>query len=140
MSGVLRQLGQRVRTALDSTLFRNRTNVKGTGTEWWMKGSEFRERSPGSQPAVRIPSSEGTDRIYDIKYLGRNHRANEEMNKVIQITREGGVQGDVKEEATAVKMIGSPGNNNDDVLKYDSSGLRSAMSATNEVLISFFSF
>lgn len=105
---------------------RNRISYPGVER---IKG--FRYPAPGSRGKVNVPQSESDDRLYDIKYF--DHDTRRRPQEIYSWTP------DFKRVAQAespepAKLMGSPGNKNPAVLAYDPTGLRSAMSATNQEL------
>lgn len=91
----------------------------------------FRYPAPGSREDVNVPQSESTDKLYDIKYYDRDtRRAPIPMYSWTPKSE----RVSLPPPPEPAKALGSPGNKNPAVLAYDPTGLRSAMSATNEAL------
>mmetsp|Transcript_4606 Transcript_4606/g.6058 ORF Transcript_4606/g.6058 Transcript_4606/m.6058 type:complete len:204 (-) Transcript_4606:331-942(-) len=93
----------------------------------------YRYPAPGSRAEVpRIPTVQSEDTIYDIKYFGKDvRRAPQDRVSITPgVTQPSLLEGGFpkKEEA------GSPGRPNPAVAAYDSTGLRSAMTATHEAM------
>ena len=91
-------------------------------------GGSYRYPAPGSQPQAFVPGQENDDLLYDTKYYTRDSRRHPEPAFVISGPK---TPKHFLANSEPLPLLGSPGNNNDDVLKYDPTGLRSAMSATN---------
>lgn len=102
----------------------------------------YRYPSPGSQAQPTIPSTDVPDRLYDIQYYTRDTRRAPLQHSIMQ-GNSGGALGagatgaaskalEVSDEAD----LGSPGlaSGNPAVYRYDETGLRSAMTATNPEL------
>ncbi|TFJ80786.1 hypothetical protein NSK_007963 [Nannochloropsis salina CCMP1776] len=105
---------------------RNRISYPGVER---IKG--YRYPAPGSRPKVNVPQSESDDKLYDIKYFDHDTRRRpaEVFSWSPDFKRVA-----LPDSPEPAKLMGSPGNKNPAVLAYDPTGLRSAMSATNQEL------
>jgi hypothetical protein len=92
------------------------------------EGGAYRYPAPGSRPPASVPTQSTDDLLYDIKYYTRDSRRHPEPAFVITGAK---TPKPMLANSQPTPLLGSPGNNNPDVLKYDATGLRSAMSTTN---------
>ena len=95
----------------------------------------FRYPSPGSQGPVNIPQVVSDDSIFDTKYLSRDTRRY--PREIISWTPgyKLPVESTFPDAEPGGKALGAPGTfGNPAVKKYDETGLRSAMTATNPEL------
>ena len=107
-----------------SIKFYLKANAKSAG-----HGGSYRYPAPGSQPQAFVPGQENDDLLYDTKYYTRDSRRHPEPAFVISGPK---TPKPFIANSEPLPLLGSPGNNNPDVLKYDPTGLRSAMSTTND--------
>jgi len=84
----------------------------------------YRYPAPGSRTGARVPIRESEEDVYDIKHYSRDPRN-------VKPDEETFINSAAKPSLFSPKVaqIGSPGNKNPAVLRYDPSGLRSSMSA-----------
>lgn len=84
----------------------------------------YRYPAPGSRTGARVPIRDSKDDVYDIKHYSRDPRN-------VKPDEETFINSATKPSllAPVVPQIGSPGNKNPAVLRYDPSGLRSSMTA-----------
>jgi len=84
----------------------------------------YRYPAPGSRTGARVPVRDSAEEVYDIKHYSRDPRN-------VKPDEETFINSAAKPVllAPSVPKIGSPGNKNPAVLRYDPSGLRSSMSA-----------
>ena len=108
-----------------STPFYLAANKKAAGSP---EGGAYRYPAPGSRPQGNVPTQSTDDLLYDIKYYTRDSRRHPKPAFVITGPK---TEKPMLANSAPLPLLGSPGNNNDDVLKYDSTGLRSAMSANH---------
>ncbi|CAM9358617.1 unnamed protein product [Ectocarpus sp. 8 AP-2014] len=101
--------------------------------------NEYRTPAPNSQPQANVPVSDNPDLQYDIGYFKRDtRRAPRQIHSYVAPS----IRMLADERVKALELISnelgpedpapSQGNKNPAVLKYDPTGLRSTMSATNE--------
>ena len=130
-------------------------NEKGTTTDYVNAtrsqnggyGAGYRYPAPGSRPTANIPEHASDDSLYDTSHYTRN-TAKWPMPKVtLQAGTQVALAGEAAKHAALTAAHGdeaamlaaevevnrgSPGNKNPGIMRYDPSGLRSAMSTTNE--------
>lgn len=95
------------------------TNVSGVER---IKGYRF--PAPGSRSGARVPVRDSLEDVYDVKHYSRDPRN-------VKPDQETFINSAAKPTllAPSIPKIGSPGNKNPAVLRYDPSGLRSSMTA-----------
>jgi len=103
----------------------------------------YRYPAPGSRPVARIPAHPSADHVFDTKYYSRDTKRNLPSGNLTILPPKLALEQGLPEifDASVLQVPGgetmsqgSPGNKNPAVLKYDKTGLRSAMSATHEEL------
>ena len=94
--------------------------------------SSYRTPSPMMREAPQIPNVPSTDRIYDNNHYKRDTVRNPEPPAVFIVESNAPIC--IEAPPQVLETGGSPGNNNPAVLRYDPSGLRSTMSATQSAL------
>jgi NADH:ubiquinone oxidoreductase subunit B14.5a (Complex I-B14.5a) len=89
---------------------------------------------PGSFPQARIPSGPA-ERAFDIKYYPRDARRNpwpgDKLADELSFTSEEAKALLATPELVKEPKLGSPGANNPDVIRYDPTGLRTAMTTNH---------
>lgn len=99
------------------------------------KRPAYRYPTPASQPHPHIPHGP-VERTYDIKYYPRDSRRNPWKSVDPESTF---FQVDTNAHLSQLPLVdepkrGSPGNNNPDVMRYDTSGLRTTMTANYDAM------